>query len=444
MSANAYEWGPTVWLAGTTTLGLGLLICVLVARRESCVPQTVTALALQTVLAVFIFVNFGLVADDATYHASALAQARVWEFGSQTSSVFVGFGKESITVVVGALYYLFGVNPLLGLMLIAVLMATIPTMMAVSSRNFAFRASAPTAAWLGAVAPPFLMWAPWLRREGFALFLLSGVVVGLSLVYRGRMRSGLLLLFGLTLALAVTRAQLVLLVGAGLVVAYLLADSSRRRLSRARTRSRLLILSGVGALLGAVTFSRIPMEYWGNFLNGGLATGIASNSAESQTLRVSGVSWEFNSSPIGLLRNVARELWGPFLWEWQGPAWVVAGMDGLFYLILTFCLIQAWRWGHRHRRPIVILPAALLPLVVGTALTMANYGIVMRVRAHFLPFVIPIVAFYLQDAWRRWRQLVEPVMPWTEPPFQLPSATTVSCRVVEDGQYNYAGGTRSE
>lgn len=415
MTTSGLEWGPTFWLAAAAILSLGLVMCVLVAQREGCVPQTLTAFALQSTLAISFFVIFGLVADDATYHASAAAQARVWETGGQNSAAFVGPGKQSITFIVGTLYYFLGLNPLFGTLFMAVLMAGIPTLMAVSSRNFGMRAAAPTAAWLGAVAPPFLMWAPWLRREGLAFFLLSGVVLGLSMVYCGKMKFGLPMLVALALALAVTRAQLVLVVACGSAAAWILAEPLPRRIRQGHVRARVVTVVGVAVVMVAASSRLISLEYWRNFLDGGLAAGIASNSAEGQHLRVSGASWGFNSSPTGLAWNLIREWWGPPLWEWQSSTWVLAGLDGLFYLLLTLCILQAWRHCPRHRRPIVILVVALAPLFVGTALTMANYGIVMRVRAHFLPFLIPAVALYLHSVWARRRRHEQPVSPPIRP-----------------------------
>jgi len=257
-------------------------------------------------------------------------------------------------------------------------------------------------------------------------------VVGLSLVYRGKLKSGVPLLVVLTAALAVTRAQLVLVALSGFVAAWLLSRPLQRGEGKSRASGRIFPLVGAGLILGVIASRLIPINYWTNFLNGGLGAGIASNSAADQNLRVSGVSWEFNSSPTGFVINIFRELWGPPVWEWENLAWMIVGLDGLFYLLLTLLVVQAWRKCHQYRRAMTILIIALVPLIVGTALTMANYGIVMRVRSHFMPFLIPIAAIYIQIAITKLQPRMRSSNPFLKVPRETTAAGTVSPQEVSN------------
>jgi len=100
-----------------------------------------------------------------------------------------------------------------------------------------------------------------------------------------------------------------------------------------------------------------------------------------------------DSNPI--TENVERginSLIGPFPWQWESISWIAAGLDGLMMLVLWCLIVFGAIKFPSTRRISLILIAATLPLIAGEAYFHANYGITMRVRAHYLILLLPLIA----------------------------------------------------
>lgn len=362
--------------------------------------QAIAAYGLQLFLGLLLYGVIGFVADDFTYHRLASDIALSW-LGDSSDFREIGSTKSLFPLMVAAMYFVFGEMPILGIITNAILMGLVPPILAVSLRNFSLSDAVSTAAWMSALLPQFLYWAPWLRREALAFFLLTVVVLAMSYLYQGRLMVGSTWL-GLTgIALAFARAQLLSILVIGAFAALVVGDS-------AVVQSRRKLLT-VGSLilvpLILVPIALVPTEYWRQQIDLQLLdTIIAANSDVSQNLRMENVSAEINLSLLGFLSNSIRFLWGPFPWEWQNLSWVIVGLDGMFFLLTTAACIWVLIKIRCARKQTIVLLLAISPLLIGSVVFAANYGIVMRVRAHFLPFLIPIMAVALVQAIHRLRR----------------------------------------
>ena len=388
-----YAMTPSIFLGVLLLTLLGLLIVYLLSRTQDTVAPAVTAYAIQILLGIGFFLIFGLVADDVFYHRAASEFSMALRNGEALDAQ-IGVTKASFVWLLGGLYFVFGPHPLVGIVFNATLMGLVPPLIASSCRLLRMSEVARTAAWIAALAPQLVFWSPWLRREALAFFLLTLVVLSMALLFRRQYVPGALLLFGVTLALSVTRAQLVAVAFIGAIAALI---ASSNRVSRG-----LLIVGPVGLLASVILILRIAPEPIYAAVIAPLDVArldgvLGETAADTQNLRVAGVSEDFNTSIGGFGLNLTRTVLGPFPWEWKNLAWVVTGLDGIAFLFLSVISLWVLRVCPDRRRQVAILWVALIPLIVGTALLLGNYGIVVRIRAHFLPFLIPILALGLRQ-----------------------------------------------
>ena len=355
--------------------------------------QGVLAFIIQLSLGLVIFAALGLVADDVTYHNEAVNQVKDWQ-GIDSSQISSPEAKRLFPLVLATIYFAFGANPILGLTINALLLGLVPSMLALSCRSFGLPGASGASAWIAALAPSFLLWGPWLRRESLSFFLLSVVVVAMGFLFRGRYSIGALFLMVAIVTLFFARRQLVVVAVVGGLAALLISD--RRKRSKPAGAGSLMPWLSLVLLFGmAWAIGANQLSYFAGWLSEGMRSVIASNSLPSENLRVEGVSWEYNSSIQGFLHNLVRFAWGPFPWEWKNAAWVIAGLDGILFAGLFLLVGVLFLTDRRYWRQMLVLVLAVTPLLLGSTLLLANYGIAMRVRAHFLPFLIPLVALSL-------------------------------------------------
>lgn len=377
---------------------VGFLCVYIIGYSQKCVTPATTAYVMQVCLGSGFFFVFNLVADERFYHEAAVNLAEAWRQGDSLDAQ-IGITKASFIWLLGGLYFLMGPHPLVGILFNAALLGLVPSLIAASCRRFRMQCVARTAAWIAALVPQLVFWAPWLRREALAFFLLSTLVLAMGFLFERRYVLGSFVLAGVVVALSVTRAQLVAVAVAGALAALIA--------SRGPTPRTLLLHGSTGAAVVAVVavfMTRfVPQPVYQAItgpLNAPELQAILSETAgDTENLRVDGVSASFNLSPTGFTVNLLRTIAGPFPWEWKNLAWVVTGLDGIFFLLVMVLSIWVLRVCPDQRRQVVVLLVATVPLLVGTALLLGNYGIAMRIRAHFLPFLIPIIALGVRHFW---------------------------------------------
>lgn len=375
---------------------------LLSAWKRFCLPQTVAALATTLLLGFSRLLATGLTNDSATYHLAATAQSYTWSglpVSSELSTAFrlaTADGKQSLTWILGSMYHFASPSEVWGIILSGILMSSVPLLLATSTRLLGDPQAAPIAAWAAVFAPPLVIWAPGIGRESLAFFLLSVLVLAISLIWSGRYPLGAFVFICVVTAIYVTRSHLNI-VSAVLLVSVLLGitfrNTSLSKLSRAPIRDLTLLMSATLLLLLIRFFGEVLEFIPYNWQR--LDVIVRANSNPQYQLAVTGVAGDSNRTFPIWLANLTRASWGPFPWEWDSLTWTLVGLDGMFFLILFLLvavgLFQQPRFGIQYFSLII----AGLALMGASALTFANYGIESRVRAHLIPLWIPVVATYV-------------------------------------------------
>lgn len=338
--------------------------------------QSLTALGVQWALSVALFEYIGIANDVRTYVERATP---IIEFVTGEGPPPAGLTKIGLPIIWSVVEVTVGWHPLPAALLLAIPVALIPGLAAYATRLLGYPSVASTSAWLGAIGPPILVWSPWLRREGLSYFLLALLLVGTSWIFSGHLRKGFILITAVIPVLLLTRGQLVFIAVLAISLAVLLSP----RIPTPK-RGALLAVGGVIAL--PLMPLAIGSLYRGEVLEASLA------SFQRGTMGVSFVDYEHNTSIPGVLRNSAHALFGPFPWEWESERWVIFGIDGMFYASLFLLLVFVYQSQTHIRRRFWLLVLPAIPLVLGSAVQFANYGLTSRIRSHVFVLLIPLLA----------------------------------------------------
>jgi hypothetical protein len=318
-------------------------------------------------------------------------------------------GKQSIVFVIAGFYVLVDSNIAQPVIFLAFLTAAIPSVTALTIRNMGFPEAAAFGAWLAAMLPAIVIWAPGFRRESISFLLLAVGILGLSYISQSHFGKGLSLLIGACGALWVTRPPLLISIAAGMVATTVLAwgnlgsvgNDHRHR----KAQAAILI-----AAAAAITYVTMQASYASTILDPELRNAIiTSNSGPFNELKVSTIPNSITTNQGGVevflipAANSLLVLGGPPPWEWRNPKWAVAGLDGTITMLL--CIFLSWgAWRFPKTRKIGVLTVAMCsPLVIATALTLANYGIVIRVRAHLWVIALTFIAVTFTSIAHRWK-----------------------------------------
>lgn len=387
---------------------MSMLVFVLtVGYRFRILAPVAVTVVLQALLAILFFQYVGLSGDAFTYDESAQQLASFWN-GEGDRGRIAADGKQSVVVLAAVLYWLGPIHPLLPMLFLAVVQGLLPIALSVSVINFGFPASARTAAWLAALVPQVVLWSPWLRREGISFLLLSGIVLSLSMMYRAHWLPGASLSVATVSLIWWSRPQLILVWAAGSLLTAV-SHIGRRRLNKnaysvRRTLAAPILLMGASFIVAGVA---LAVTSTGEVLSEDRVEQIVqSNSSPSQGLAV--------YSPEELARGPQTELipratsallvFGPWPTEWDTTSRIIVGIDGIVLLVTYVVVIALAAWKPAARWMIVILLGATSPLFVGILVTLANWGIVARVRAHILVLLIPGLAVSLHLIWTKARR----------------------------------------
>lgn len=390
------------WIFVSFALCLLILLTLFVGYKAGAFKQTLVALSLQTALSIGFYLIWGLRGDAQTYHQAAIVLSDTWANGLEPVYTLPE-GKRTTVIFAGFIYWLTGPVPYVVLLFTSTMTALLPTLLSTSTKLFGFTRAANYAAWLGVFAPPLILWAPWLTREFLAFIVLGMATVVFSMIYR-RERFPLAILLWLSTAwvMSVTRPQLLFILATGTVAASLLRrpESTLTLAKPIQARLFSLIFLTLSSLAAWWTLSSTDSA---RTLDSGVRTAIAQEvGGPEQNLGVSYLS----VAPLENTQNFlqlgewfqrgANSLIGPFPWEWESLSWAVPGLDGMMMLLVWGLII----WGAikfpATRRMTLILVAASLPLIIGEAYIHANYGITMRVRAHYLILFLPLIAVQVQ------------------------------------------------
>jgi hypothetical protein len=131
-----------------------------------------------------------------------------------------------------------------------------------------------------------------------------------------------------------------------------------------------------------------------------VGVGIPELSDSSQATAVVNASWDVNSSFFGLTYNLLRSLVGPMPWEATNPSLLFFWMEGMGYAVFLAITLLAFFRLPQLRGRMVVLWVTVAPLVLASALILANYGLNSRIRAHVFLLLILVVEPYLSSTLR--------------------------------------------
>ncbi len=390
------------WLIVCVVLVASAALAVYLGKKAFCLTQTLTALLVQIFLGVTFLVIWGLQGDANTYHEAAKTLVDTWSTGSEPIYTLPA-GKQSTVWIAGAIYWLVGPLPVIYLLFLATFTAMIPALLAITTRLFNFASAASLAAWLGVLAPPFITWAPWMRRESLVFVLIGMTLVTLGLIYDSRWKVGLIMWPLTAVMLSVTRPQVLLVLAVGSIAATLLRNRKTQQ-----TFHQSAFQHGIAMFMLAISGILI----WWTLTSTGTNATIQPENRQGIMREISGpsqglgMSYETTSSPgtssLGTLdkgfelgHRLINSMVGPFPWQWSSSSWIIAGLDGLFMLCVWLLVAVGFIRYPKARKMTLILVAASLPLIAGEAYMHGNYGITMRVRAHYLIVLLPVISVIL-------------------------------------------------
>lgn len=362
----------------------GLVACVVVgsaaslriARRLDVVLPTVVGMAVQGALAVALFLGIGLWAPDAgAYDELGRQFAAYWGGGPPPDAV--GEGKEAFPVMLGAVYYVVGHAPAIGLAFNWVAHGLLVVVLA----GLAARADLPVrlTAWAVALFPPALFWSSLLLREAIswllmALFLYA--LVGLARRVTVRDLATMALSLGALLWFRGTAA--VVLAGVGMAVLVLTARRDTFLPRAGAAALALLVLSPrlAALLVGYTSVSDIEAKR-SDLSNAD--TGFTAPEATADT-----------SVASGLVDSVLRVAFGPYPWEWPSIGAPFA-FDAVVWLTVIGLSLGGW-WRSQRRADLLLVLLPALALSGALMLTSGNYGTMQRLRAQTSVLMLPVAA----------------------------------------------------
>lgn len=328
--------------------------------------------------------------DAATYNYNAILIVRHWTHGFPAPNVPAG--KEGYYYILAALYWLFGAHAVAGLALNAAFGAALVPLLADTTKSLFDSEAARYAIPLAVLVPGLFLWTAQLLKEAPIFFFIA-------LAVNGAVRMSRAIGFGSLLGVAVSLAALFTLRSwVGLVIAAALVA--------ALTLARGQFLSGLGTSLGIFSAVAILLALGLGYsgYNAAVGSDLQQANATRQGLALNastGFDPNVNVSNTRgavsyLPRGLAELALGPFPWQVHSLQQLPVIPD---MLVWWYFLPSLWRgvrtgWGRTNRRILILLlPAASTAILL--ALSVGNYGTLVRERAQIVVLLVPIIAFGL-------------------------------------------------
>jgi hypothetical protein len=389
----------TATVGGILIITLTFFVVLIIGHKNDVLLQSGTSFFIQITLASIFFYRFGLYEDALLYSSIGTDIAGYW---SRLIPIeFEGFNKRNqLPLTSISLFYLFfGPYPLLPILFNCFLVALIPALIASACRNFGLMKSAKIAAWFVILIPSITLNGPWLRKEAQAFFLISVLILAMSYLYKNQIIRGLLIGIVVIYLFSIIRSQLMIVGIVGLFSSFFLnpATISFYRIFSKKLQKRiiLVIFACSSLIISPILLYFYRIQGFRN--SSGFDKLLKSNSDFSQATANIGASWSVNTNPIIFIYNLFRTLWGPPIWEWRNLSMVIFGLEGLFVLMISFHGFISYYFNKKFRKVFLILFIAIMPLWIPSSLMLSNYGLNSRIRAHYLLFLIPIIAAYFGE-----------------------------------------------
>lgn len=338
-----------------------------------------------------------LVRDAREWHILAMAAERYLS-GTTTMAVSYVSGKEGYIWILGLVYTIGGVAPILAVALNSCARVTTVFCTAKSAEVMCeeagltaeqTRVGVGRAALITAVLPSFALWAPQVLRESLTVMCVSLIVL---LVFVAVMRKHLYLLVLAVLPLALLtwiRSTLGLSVAFAVAVAaiyFYLGRSPRGE----QVRRAFLV----------VAFVSLPLSL--SFIMNALGltaeriVGSTAELAETASSGFPGLGWHATLPQIFSI-TVPRVFIGPFPWELRpSGVMLLAGLEWLCWVYVLVMASRTIRMAHNDGpltgaawvMPFFILVTGLI--LIGLSMTVANYGILARFRPIAVVALVPV------------------------------------------------------
>ncbi len=389
----------TATLGGIFLLTLSFFVILVIGHKNDVLLQSVSSFFIQITLASIFFYRFGLYEDALLYDSIGTDIAGDW---SRLIPIeFEGFNKRNqLPLTFISLFYLFfGPYPLLPILFNCFLVALIPALISSACHNFGLTKSAKIAAWMAILIPSITLNGPWLRKEAQTFFLISILILAMSYLYKNQIIRGLLIGTVVIYLFSIIRSQLMIVGIAGLSSSFFLnpATISFYKIFSKNLQKRIILVIFLGSSLIISPILLYIYRIQGFRSSSGFDNLLKFNSDSIQATANLGASWSVNTNPIMFIYNLFRTLGGPPIWEWRNLSMVIFGLEGLFVLTLSFHAAISFYFNKKFRKVFLILFITLLPLWMSSTLMLSNYGLNSRVRAHYLLFLIPIIAAYFGE-----------------------------------------------
>nr|MDP8928068.1 hypothetical protein [Actinomycetota bacterium] len=367
------------------------------------------------------FANLLQAPDSFTYHRLAIRIVQHWTGDFPMPKLPAG--KEGYYYLLASLYWAFGAQPVAGLVVNAVLSASIVPLVTDTTRRLFGTAAADRVPPLLLILPSFMLWPSQLIKEAPVLFL---VAFAANCATRLTERFRMLPLAGLAAAMAV------LLTFRG-VVAVVLAGGFLTGVAFGRRQ----VLGGLGTGLGLASLIVLLLAFGVGYSAFDAAVNVNLEQADVVRRDVAvGAGTGFDAdvdistskrAVTYLPRGLVNFMLGPFPWQIQG----IRHMPVVLDVALWWCLIPSLWVGLRHawwflgrRMVLLVLPpfaaACMLSLAVG------NFGLLARERMQVLVLLFPLVALGLSLRAARRDVAAEPGSPSEPHDGEVPQRAQVS------------------
>jgi hypothetical protein len=378
---------PLVLLAAVLlalVVGPTWALCRRFPELRGLVPWLLTALAAATILVVLLNRPYGSGTDELIYQrqarsvwASLLLTGRV-----DSETVILDQGKWGWPTVLGVAYRVVGTdNPYVGIAInvviayLALLLAAAAGCRIWGTRRWSW--------WMGApfvLSPTVLLFSPSLSRETWVWLSVAIAMHGLIFLLERRRLLGLVVLMSGCLIVYWIRTPMAAILLGAAVAAVVLAWIWRRWGTWPAVVS-LVVMAVVGQRLIVVALTAIGLTPEALFI-------ARDYLAESAT---TGFPPSDPLTPGGLAMSLLRVGIGPLPWELRpAPVWGWVLVNWAFWIaVVVAAVVAVRRAGLTATRLALLVFAAVI--LVGLALSLTNYGIVVRMRATVVIALLPLV-----------------------------------------------------
>lgn len=403
------ENAPTLsgLLAIATLVLIAAFVLIVILSRpafQRAQKPVLAALVLDSAVLVAYVLVFGTLRPDEPYWHQAAAEASYILAGESAYTSLASDGKRGYAWIAGTLYFVFGRIPLVLILtnlllhsLIIVIVMRSADLLAGFRQTWSSDAPGRWAAWISAVAPGIVLWAPQVMRETLSTLCVAVVTLAILKYLATRKFHWFLLALTFIALLTWVRSSVGLGLAGAVTIALVLY-------APVRGRTALLIRPFAAAALGAaVLYSSLQFELLERLSGDQRRADMQYLSTAADSGYGSGeLSYAQSTWFVIVTENVPRSLVGPFPWEMsQTPAMLLAAADALVWLPVLATAVMLFARTPRSVRRVELHGALGALLVVGLVMTfvlasgISNYGMLARLRPTLLPVLIPMAAVYV-------------------------------------------------